>query len=147
MKENRYSYKEIESLSYRDLISKNEISSSHDIINSVLQGNVPPLYEKTMVKKDGSELPVEINLSLIMDDVGERELIQSVVRDISARKKSMKELERLTFFKNAVFRILNKTFSGNRIIPPLPACRQAGRNFSISPFRSSKMQKEAGFLQ
>jgi len=54
----------------------------------LLSGEAPPLYERTFRKKDGTPLLVEINLSLVRDEEGRPLHIQSIVRDISGRKKS-----------------------------------------------------------
>ncbi|HPE69155.1 MAG TPA: PAS domain S-box protein, partial [Thermotogota bacterium] len=90
-----YDPEEIVSLSYRDLVAPEEIDDSDSTLSRVLRGELPPLYEKTMVRKDGSRVPVEINLSILRGPTGEPEILQSVVRDITFRKKAAQELFRM----------------------------------------------------
>ncbi|MBK9207604.1 MAG: PAS domain S-box protein [Anaerolineales bacterium] len=49
-----------------------------------------PLYERLFVK-DGQIIPAEINLELINDKNGAPVYIQSIVRDISERKRAEKK--------------------------------------------------------
>ncbi|MBK6792803.1 MAG: PAS domain S-box protein [Anaerolineales bacterium] len=81
-------------LSSEEIIGKNamdfivpgqEIEASNQL-NRLLTGESLPVYERKMLRKDGSTVEAEINLSLIRDENGQPKFIQSVVRDISARK-------------------------------------------------------------
>jgi len=116
-----YTPEEIQGLSYRELVAPEEIDTSSVMLSKVLEGHIPPPYEKTMMTKEGKRLPVEINLSLIKDENERPIYIQSVVRDLSSRKTTQKEIKRLTFFKNSVFQILNETLSHDKVTPPLRA--------------------------
>ena len=116
-----YTPEEIQGLSYKDLVAPEEIGNSEVMLSEVINGHIPAPYEKTMLTKDGKRLPVEINLSLIKDEKGQPAMIQSVVRDISSRKTTQKEIKRLSFFKNSVFQILNETLSHDKAKPPLRA--------------------------
>ncbi len=116
-----YTPEEIKGLSYKDLVAPEEIGNSEVMLSDIIKGHIPTPYEKTMLTKDGKRLPVEINLSLIKDEKGQPAMIQSVVRDISSRKTTQKEIKRLSFFKNSVFQILNETLSHDKVKPPLRA--------------------------
>jgi PAS domain S-box-containing protein len=59
---------------------------------AVLSGGQVPLYERTYQHKDGSTGYAEINLSIIKDPQGKAILVQSVVRDITERKKAEESL-------------------------------------------------------
>lgn len=61
-------------------------------IAEVLRGEKVPLYERTFSRKDGTKLEVEINLSAIRDAKNRVFLVQSVVRDITERKKAEETL-------------------------------------------------------
>jgi PAS domain S-box-containing protein len=54
----------------------------------LLSGEYVPVYERKFVRKDGAEIDTEVNISLIRDDNRQAKLIQSVVRDITGRKKT-----------------------------------------------------------
>lgn len=59
-----------------------------------LLGDQPvPIYERRLIRKDGIEIPVEINASLVRDDEGRPAYFQVVARDISDRKRAERALE------------------------------------------------------
>ncbi len=60
---------------------------SHQVLKQLLSGAKIPLYERLFKKKDGSTVPVEITTELVRDEEGFPTHIQSVVRDISERKR------------------------------------------------------------
>ena len=113
-----YTLDEIQGLSYKDLVALEEIGISEQMLSKLIKGETPPPYEKTLMTKKGRRLPVEINLTLIKDEKGCPSMIQSIVRDLSPRKNTQKEIKRLTFFKNSVFRILNETLSNVKATLP-----------------------------
>lgn len=61
-------------------------------LEEVLRGEQIPLYERTFITRAGKKVEVEINLSAIRDASGKVVLAQSVVRDITARKKAEETL-------------------------------------------------------
>src|SRR5258706_457413 len=52
------------------------------------------LYERILKRKDGALVPVEVSASLVSDQNGEPAYIQSIVRDITDRKKTERYLKR-----------------------------------------------------
>ena len=114
-----YTQEELEGLSYKNLVALEEIGISEQTLTKLIQGDTPPPYEKTMMTKNRRRLPVEINLALIKDEKGQPLIIQSIVRDLSSRNITQKEIKRLTFFKNSVFQILNETLSHDKAILPI----------------------------
>jgi PAS domain S-box-containing protein len=59
---------------------------------AALRGEFVPLYERTFISKDGKRGQVEVNLSPVRDPSGRVILVQSVVRDITERKKAEEAL-------------------------------------------------------
>ena len=59
---------------------------------AVLRSEYVPLYDRTLIRKDGTPVHTEINLSAVRDPNGQIILVQSVVRDISERKKAEEAL-------------------------------------------------------
>lgn len=92
-----YDIDEIQTLTYRDLSA--EISQSQKIMQKLLAGEHQPVYERIFRKKDGSVIPVEINVELVCDMEGNPLHIQSVVRDISERKHTQQRELELTLEK------------------------------------------------
>ena len=60
--------------------------------SAVLRGETVPLYERAFMRRDGTSVQTEINLSAVRDANGQVILVQSVVRDISERKKAEEAL-------------------------------------------------------
>lgn len=72
-------------LSFKNI--SGEVESTRCVMESVLAGVSVSPYERKFIKKDGTYLYVEINLELIYDDNQKPHYFQSVIRDISERKK------------------------------------------------------------
>ncbi|MBI5668784.1 MAG: PAS domain S-box protein [Chloroflexi bacterium] len=79
----------------------------------VLAGQPVPIYERTFIHRDGTPIHTEINLALVRDDEGYPMHVQSVVRDISARKLSEQALRQ----SEAYFRtVISSTQEGIWIV-------------------------------
>ncbi len=85
-----YSVEEILRLSVREVSAEPE--KSNDVLQRMLQGEHVPVYERLLRRKDGTSIPVEINAELVRDPDGNPLYIQSVVRDIAARKAQEEQL-------------------------------------------------------
>ncbi len=85
-----YTPEELLALSFRDIFA--QVPQSEGVIQRLLNGEHVPLYERLFRKKNGELVPVEINVELVRDAHGRPLHIQSVVRDISERKRAEEEL-------------------------------------------------------
>ncbi len=83
-----YTLEEIVGLSFREVVAPTEIDQSQSIRDRLVAGESIPPYERHFRHKNGSLIPVEINVALVRESDGTPLYIQSVVRDISARKRS-----------------------------------------------------------
>ena len=81
-----YSVEELLKLGYREIVQEGELEEARDKLSAMIDGEEFPVYERTFRKKDGSLLPVEINVALVRDKDGNPLHFQSIVRDISVRK-------------------------------------------------------------
>jgi PAS domain S-box-containing protein len=61
-------------------------------LDRILAGERVMMYERHFIKKDGTPIETEVNLSLIARDDGQPVLIQSMVRDITERKRAQEAL-------------------------------------------------------
>ncbi len=75
-----------------ELLLVEEREAGRQRFSELLELNSLPMYERTFVRKDGSHMPAEINVALVRDPEGEPLHIQSVVRDISERKRAEQQL-------------------------------------------------------
>lgn len=88
-----YSAEELAGMGVKDVVAPYEYSDAMTKLDILLEGGSLPLYERNFKRKDGTEVPVEINVSLIRDRDGEPLFIQSIARDITERKQAEKELK------------------------------------------------------
>ncbi len=84
-----YSVEEIQHLSYRDLSA--EVEQSNAVREAMLAGRHVPPYERIFRKKDGTLVPVEVNVEIVRDSSGSPLHIQSIVRDIRQRKQAQQQ--------------------------------------------------------
>jgi diguanylate cyclase (GGDEF)-like protein/PAS domain S-box-containing protein len=80
-----YTEEELKKLSYKDISA--EIEQINEIMKRLLSGELVPVFERMFRKKSGEVFPVEINVELVRDDFGNPIHIQSIVRDITERKR------------------------------------------------------------
>src|SRR5690606_23333649 len=69
-----------------------EAEKAHQVRLRLLAGETIPLYERIFQRKDGTSFPAEVNITLVRDDDGQPSYIQSIVRDIAARKEAQDAL-------------------------------------------------------
>jgi len=89
-----YAADEMIGLSYTQVVAPVEQPDALDRRAALLAGETLPIYERVFRRKDGALIPVEINAALVRDDQGRPLHIQSVVRDITARKRVEDEMRR-----------------------------------------------------
>jgi PAS domain S-box-containing protein len=87
-----YSIKKLIGLSYRDIVALSEHKDATNKLQAVWNGESFSTYERIFRKENGTEFPVEITIALINDAEGKPLFIQSVVRDITERKRAEEEL-------------------------------------------------------
>ncbi|MFH2067415.1 MAG: response regulator [Pseudomonadota bacterium] len=92
-----YTEEELSRMTYMDLTPEKWHAFEQDILaNQVFIHNYSEVYEKEYQKKDGTIFPVELKAFLLRNDMGEKEGIWAIVRDITERKNAEKEKARLT---------------------------------------------------
>ncbi len=72
----------------KDMVAPQEYPESLKRFEAIMSEEILPVYERTFRKKDGSFLSTEINATLVRDQQGQPKNIQSIVRDITERKKA-----------------------------------------------------------
>lgn len=85
-----YTLEELLSLRVKEVSA--ELDKSNDVLRRMLRREHVPVYERLLRRKDGTTIPVEINAELVRDPDGNPLHIQSVVRDITARKAQEEQL-------------------------------------------------------
>lgn len=88
-----YTYDELVNLSIRDTVKDEELQLTLDIKARLLNGDKIPIYERTLLHKDGSEVPVEVNVACVFSDDDQPLYIQAINRDIRERKRLLQEIQ------------------------------------------------------
>ena len=120
-----YTLEEFKELSFREIVVPPSIPDSEEKLEKLLRGEYIPIYEKKFRTKEGRVIPVEVSVSGVKDESGNIAYIQSIVRDITERKKAeqaLQESERQykDLFENAPIGIYRTTPDG-RILMANPA--------------------------
>ncbi|MGB8952931.1 MAG: PAS domain S-box protein [Candidatus Aminicenantales bacterium] len=108
-----YRKEELIGIHFKDTISTSEFPDAENKLKSLLEGKTIPLYERIMRKKDGTEFPVEINISLVRDPEGKPLFLQSIIRDITERKKFENELKTALKEKDVLLREVHHRVKNN----------------------------------
>jgi len=87
-----YSEEELIGTHMNQIVVPDELEEAAGRMQALLAGDPVPIYERTLRRKDGSLIPVEINASLVRDEQGRVAYFQSVARDISDRKQEERAL-------------------------------------------------------
>lgn len=97
-----YEVDELIGMSFKQVTVPEQHSDAKSKLEALQAGTVLPIYERTFQRKDGSTLPVEISLSLVRDQAGYPQHIQSVVRDLSEHQRTEEALRQ----SEASFRLM-----------------------------------------
>jgi len=89
-----YEADELVGMTVAETIDPREYPEAVKKRDALLSGEAIGIYQRAFLAKDGSPVPVEINLTLVRDSAGQPLHIQSIVRDIRERKQSQEALER-----------------------------------------------------
>jgi len=90
-----YAREEMIGMPYGDTVAQNEYLESMAILKRLIAGEKMPVYERTLRRKDGRTFVTEVNVQIIYDteDNSKPLYIQSVVRDITERKRAEEALK------------------------------------------------------
>ncbi|HRN50184.1 MAG TPA: diguanylate cyclase [Anaerolineales bacterium] len=70
-----------------EVIAPTEVTAMKANFARLQREGMIPLFERTMIRKDGSRIITEVGISLVSDEDGQPLYHQSVVRDITERKR------------------------------------------------------------
>jgi diguanylate cyclase (GGDEF)-like protein/PAS domain S-box-containing protein len=82
-----YSEAELRSLTFQDLTHPEDLANDLDLHRQLLAGEIPGYsMEKRYFRKDGSDIWVELNVSVVRNQDGRLDFLVKIVEDISRRK-------------------------------------------------------------
>ena len=87
-----YEPNELVGMHIDQIVEPAEQDEAFSVVDRLEDEGMLPVYERTMVRKDGSRIKVEINIAMIHDEAGKPLYIQSVARDITERKRLEQQL-------------------------------------------------------
>jgi PAS domain S-box-containing protein len=73
-------------------IADSEKTESIRRFEEMMRGDIRDIYERTVVRRDGSEIRVELSVSLVKDEEGNPLHVQSIMRDVTERVKVQEAL-------------------------------------------------------
>ncbi len=65
------------------------------MLEELRRTGTPPVYQKEYIRKDGTQVPVELKVHLVRDEKGDPDYYYSFVTDITVRKRMEEELRHL----------------------------------------------------
>jgi diguanylate cyclase (GGDEF)-like protein/PAS domain S-box-containing protein len=109
-----YTIDELTGKPLAEVIAPEEISSMRANFEKVKKEGMLPIFERTVVRKDGSRRVVEVNVAQVNDSNGQALYHQSVMRDVTERKVletqlriSLEEMETLAM-QDSLTGLLNR---------------------------------------
>lgn len=83
-----YEEHELVGMSIYQIVAEDEHHTSRELQERLADGQSLPIYQRHFRKKDGTLFPVEVNVAMVLNAAGNAMHIQSIVRDITERKKA-----------------------------------------------------------
>jgi PAS domain S-box-containing protein len=90
-----YTIDEMVGMNASQIVVPDEYDDAMEKLAMIRRGETLPIYERNFIHKDGRHVPVEINITLVNDNAGTPIHIQSVIRDITKRKRTERVLQAL----------------------------------------------------
>jgi PAS domain S-box-containing protein len=88
-----YSEEELKTMTVWDLLPPYEKEDSESKLKKLVKGDRIPVFERILLTKDGTSIPVENSAFVVRDENGKAKFIQSILRDIRDRKESERKIQ------------------------------------------------------
>jgi PAS domain S-box-containing protein len=89
-----YTEEELKGLTVLDITHPHDVEASHKHLQLLLDGKLGSYsLEKRYIRKDGSTVWVNLNVSVVSDPAGMHRYLVGVIEDITARKRAEEEVE------------------------------------------------------
>ncbi|OGD30442.1 MAG: hypothetical protein A2Y56_10865 [Candidatus Aminicenantes bacterium RBG_13_63_10] len=108
-----YGKDELIGFHFRDTIAPSEHPDAEDKFKALINGKAIPHCVRRARRRDGTEFPVEINVSLMRDPDGRPLFVQSIVRDITERVKAEEAIQSALKEKDILLREIHHRVKNN----------------------------------
>jgi len=125
-----YSYNEMLRLKIGDIDSEKDLDRKSEVLERVYSAGQISM-ERSHIARDGSEIPVEVNIRTINFDG--RELVLSVARDITERKSAEAEIEHMAYH-DALTGLPNKLLLDDRLSQTIALASRTGSMTAVLYF-------------
>jgi PAS domain S-box-containing protein len=88
-----YSEDELKSMTVWDLVPPSQKEDSASKLKQLVKGNRIPVFERILITKEGTPIPVENSAFVVRDEEGNVKFIQSILRDIRDRKEAQRKIQ------------------------------------------------------
>jgi PAS domain S-box-containing protein len=105
-----YEFSEFAQLTVYKVIAPEEVPDSRARFQQLAAGEDIPVYERRFLRKDGTIITTEVNVTTVNDDQGKPFCIMSIVRDITERKQA-EAAQRLTEERHRIISELTFDFA------------------------------------
>jgi len=108
-----YSETEIVGLNSLEFGDPDNLEAMNRNRENILEGQNLPTFEEVLVRKDGSQVPVELNMALVYAVDGNPCHVQCIIRDITERKNYQLQLEQQALY-DPLTKLPNRTLFEDR---------------------------------
>ncbi len=88
-----YTPHELNGKSFAEILAPEFVDKARDIFRRAMKGELIPVYEAEMIRKDGTKIFLEFNVETLYDEKGKPAGRSGVGRDITERKRTEDELK------------------------------------------------------
>lgn len=108
-----YSEAEIAGLNSLEFGDPDNLEEMNRNREQILAGQNLPIFEETLIRKDGSRVPVELNMALVHDAKGDPRHVQCIMRDVTERKDYELRLQQQALY-DPLTKLPNRTLFEDR---------------------------------
>ncbi len=87
-----YSVDELTGMPAKHVVAPEEWKNTKSRRKTLDRGEIPPIYRRTFIRKDGTRVFTEVSVAMVYDKEGKPSHIQSIARDITEREKIQEQL-------------------------------------------------------
>jgi diguanylate cyclase (GGDEF)-like protein/PAS domain S-box-containing protein len=87
-----YTIDELVGMHASQIVAPEEWQNTQNRKKILDRGEIPPLFRRTFIKKDGTKILAEVSVAMVYDNQGNPSHYQSIARDITEREKIQEQL-------------------------------------------------------